>query len=144
MPTQERCKHWEAVCRGGIGIGSVYCYTGIGATGQANLDLKEEMATVVKAWVGPWIIGGDFNCTPAELERIGWLDLIGGVIRAPNSATSNSRTIDYCIVAKSFSHAIKGVHVLEDTNCFPYSAVRLLTHQQLCQAGHGEGAPQRA
>ena len=119
-------KHWEAMCRGGTGLGAVHCHTGIGASGQANLDLMGEVATVLNAWAGPWILGGDFNCTPAELQKTGWLELVDGVVHAPTAATSCSRTIDFFVVAKSCSHAVKGVHVVEDTNCFPHKAVRLL------------------
>ena len=81
---------------------------------------------MLNAWAGPRILSGDFNCTPAELERTGWLELVDGVVHAPTTATSCSRVIDFFVVARRFSHAVKGVDVVEDTSSFPHKAVRLL------------------
>ena len=79
---------------------------------------------VLQAWTGPWILEGEFNCTQTALERTRWLELVRIVIHAPSSATSNSKTIDFFVGSESFTHAIKGVHVLEETSSFPHSAVR--------------------
>lgn len=46
----------------------MYCTTGKGASGQANLDLLEESAVVIQGCRGPWTIGADFHVKPKELR----------------------------------------------------------------------------
>ena len=58
-------KHVGAVCRGGMHIGSCYLVsTPAGITAPVNLNLLHLMAGILKVMVGPWAIGGDWNCTP--------------------------------------------------------------------------------
>ena len=42
-----------------------------------------------------------------------------------------SRVIDYFVVSANLSHAVKGVHTFDDTECNPHSAVRLLLRSRL-------------
>ena len=44
---------------------------------------------------GPWIIGGDFNMTPSELEDSGWLETVKGVVVAPAPIDDDDRAIDF-------------------------------------------------
>ena len=84
-----------AVCRGGIHLAAVYLHTSVGAAAQQNLDLLEEVAATLRALCGPWVLGGDFNATPAELASTGFLRLLGGaVIKAPGVHTNGVREID--------------------------------------------------
>ena len=62
----------------GIHCGSAYLFSEGGIAAKWNLDLLDTMAFTISGLVGPWIIGGEWNCTPAELEAAGWLETVGG------------------------------------------------------------------
>ena len=47
----------------------------LGVTHQQHVDILDAMAAVLKTVQGPWIIGADFQCTPEDLMRTGWLDV---------------------------------------------------------------------
>ena len=56
-----------AMGEGGVHCGTPYLYSMIGKGGilaQCNLDMLDSMAFTILGLVGPWIIGGDWNCTP--------------------------------------------------------------------------------
>ena len=66
-------KHVIACCRGGIHVGSCYltpCSAGV--KHKRNVDTLHHMAGVLISLKGPWAVGGDWNCTPEDLENIGW------------------------------------------------------------------------
>ena len=97
--------------RGGVHGGSPYCFSMVGQGGiTANciLDLLESMAFTLSGLVGPWLLGGDWNCTPAELEATGWVKKMGGVIHAPQAATCNGKVYDSFVVAATFSQHVQG------------------------------------
>ena len=98
-------KHWGAVCRGGIGLGSFFVIAGCGLGHQSNLDLLQEVAAVLKAWSGPWVVGGDFNVTVEKLRRTGWLELAHEVDFAASGKTCHDRTIDVFVFSPTPSRA---------------------------------------
>ena len=53
-----------AMGKGGVRCGSAYLYSGVGVAAKCNLDLLDTIAFTISGLVGPWIIGGDWNCTP--------------------------------------------------------------------------------
>ena len=74
--------------KGGVHFGSPYMFSMIGKGGiraKCNLDLLDSMAFTLTSLVGPWIIAGDWNCTPEDLRATGWLQKLGGVIHAPSA-----------------------------------------------------------
>ena len=77
------------------------------------------MAAVLGTIVGPWIIGGDWNCTPDELQKTGWLRLVKGVICAPKGPTCGDRVLDYFVVSERIHHAVKHVLNVGDKLCTP-------------------------
>ena len=89
-------RRMEAICRGGLHIGSIYLYSGVGVTAKINLDLLHEIMAQMSDVTGPWF-GGDWNCSPQQLAATGWLELIGGVIHAPKRATCGDNILDYCV-----------------------------------------------
>ena len=117
--------HWSAVCRGGVGLGACYLVAGCGVTNSRNQSILQEAANQIRSWQGPWILGGDFNCSPEELTATGWLNLVDGVIHATKEATCLRRTLDYFVVARNFSHAVASVNLVGDSACTPHAAVRL-------------------
>ena len=89
---------------------------------RQNLQL---VAGVLAATSGMCVIGGDFNCTPQELESTGWLKKVGGVIVAPSSPTNGVRAIDFCVVSAALRHMSRGAKVVADIAGFPHRPVRL-------------------
>ena len=67
-----------AMCPGGVHIGSCYLTSAVGVSAQCNLRLLEAMSFVLTRLNGPWIVAGDWNCTPEDLTATGWLQLVGG------------------------------------------------------------------
>ena len=64
-------KHVVACCRGGIHIGSYYLTScSVGAKDKRNLDTFHHMAGVLISLKGPWVVGGDWNCTLEDLEQL--------------------------------------------------------------------------
>ena len=121
-----RLRRIGAVCRGGFHLGSVYLHDTVGVAATCNLDLLQAIAAELSLVSGGWILGGDWNCTPAELSATGWLDLIEGTIHAPLAATCNGKVYDYFVVQRRFSFAVHSVHTIGDAECRPHSPARLL------------------
>ena len=93
-------------------MASIYLHTRVGASAPCNLDLLEAVAAVLRSLQGPWILGGDFNATPAELAATGFLKLAGDVvIKAPGEATAGKREIDFFIFSPGLVHAAAAAHV---------------------------------
>ena len=86
-------------------MASTYLVNGNGLMTKKNLDSLQLMAGVLNAVKGPWAVGGDWNCTPEELQQTGWLKQIGGVIVAPKAPTCGDRVIDFFVVAECLHHA---------------------------------------
>ena len=104
------------MCRGGVHCGSIYCHHGIGIAAPANLDFLQGVAGVLCRLAGPWLIGGDWNCTPEQLSATGWLKLIGAKIFAPAANTCKGKVYDLFVVADCLAHAVVATHTLGDTN----------------------------
>lgn len=77
---------------------------------------------------GPWILGGDWQCTPDELRITGWLKTVKGVIYAPEAPTCGDRVLDYFVVSEELaqSWAIVAACVIVDATFAPHSPVRLI------------------
>lgn len=114
------------IAKGGVHCGTPYLHSGIGVQAKSNLDLLHLMAAALAAVTGPWILGGDWNCTPAELEATGWLSVVGGKTFAPKSDTCGKRVIDYFVVSLNLAHAVRSVHCIGDALFTTHSRVRLL------------------
>ena len=69
-----------AICKGGVHCGAIYLKDCVGVQAQCNLDTLHGVKLALQAVQGPWCVGGDWNCTPEELEATGWLKLVGGVV----------------------------------------------------------------
>ena len=92
---------------------------------QCNLDTLHGVKLALQAVQGPWCVGGDWNCTPEELEATGWLKLVGGVVKAPRTPTCNGRIIDFFVVSSSLDHAARTVRTVSDARLHPHTPVRL-------------------
>ena len=115
--------------KGGIHCGSIYCFSEVNTGGidaQSNVDLLNSAAFTINSLVGPWIVGGDWNCTPAELKATGWLKRVNGVAVAPSAPTCNDSAYDYFVVHQSILHLVHSVHRVADAELWPHSPARLI------------------
>ena len=78
-------KHFGAVCKGGIHFGSYYLHCNWEHNRAFNLDLLQCISAMIATLRGPWILGGDWQCTPEEFRSIGWLKIVKAVIYAPEA-----------------------------------------------------------
>lgn len=67
-----------AVCPGGLHAGSCYLTSAVGIAAPCNLRLLEAIAFALAQLEGPWLLAGDWNCSPQDLTDTGWLQLVGG------------------------------------------------------------------
>ena len=61
---------------------------------DTNKVILEELAVVVQALNGPWIIGADWNLSPTAIAASKWLDIVHGVIFATELPTCHNSTYD--------------------------------------------------
>ena len=110
--------------RGGCHFGSVYCTSMVGQgglTAKCNLDLLETIGFTLSGLKGCWTIGGDWNCTPAELIATGWVKKVGGVVHAPSSETCNGKVYDFFVVCTDLSDFVLG-----DAGLNPHAPARIV------------------
>jgi endonuclease/exonuclease/phosphatase family metal-dependent hydrolase len=101
--------HVEGGFKGGFHLATIYCHTKIGIKAKSNLDLLEEAGACLRTLNGPWVLCGDFNCTPADIRDTGWTDVVKGAVHAPPTPTCNDKTYDFFIVSRDISHAVRRV-----------------------------------
>ena len=98
---------------------SAYLWHSEGMT-LRNRAILEKAGLKARAFQGSWMIAGDFNMTPEELEEEAGdlIRRIGGVVIRPAQPTcksnSGGRTIDYCIVDARMAGAVTAINVDED------------------------------
>ena len=97
------CKKANAILKGGYHLGCIYQTDTVGALAKCNLDQLESVAYTLDGLKGPFVIGGDWNCTPAELKATGWLKRVNGVIVAPSAPTCNDSTYEVLWCTSPFS-----------------------------------------
>ena len=120
----------DGVLRGGILVVSVYLWHSEGLADR-NRKILEVAAEAVVRHGGPWMIVGDFNMTPPDLqaEMDHWLQRINGQIFAPKENTCNSssggRVIDFAILDARISSGVVGVWVDYSCPSNPHRAVRI-------------------
>ena len=93
---------------------------------MCNLDQLESVAYTLDGLRGPFVIGGDWNCTPEELNATRWLKRVSGVIVAPAAPTCNDSTYDFFVVHRSIVHLVHSVHKVADAELSPHSPARLI------------------
>eukprot|EP00971_Amphidinium_carterae_P095895 1897667-Amphidinium_carterae.1 len=94
--------HVGGLLRGGFTLCCVYLTTGL--VEQDALAQLEELVRLMRSLTGPYILMGDFQHTPEQMERWGFPQAIGGQTVAPSLPTCTSatgaRTIDYFVIAR--------------------------------------------
>ncbi len=117
--------------RGGMIALSVWCWPAEGMS-QRNVQLVGKALEAVATSGCPWIIGGDWNATPAELVAAtsGLLDRAGAVVRAPSQPTcypaaGRARTLDYFVVDARIAGAVSEAVLVEEVIGSPHRAVKV-------------------
>ena len=93
--------------RGGVILISVYLWVTEGLATR-NLAIRYAAGDAIARYQGPWVIGGDFNTTPSDLEQASeWLRQVRGRIIAPSVPTSCRRNvIDFFVVDQRIAGAV--------------------------------------
>ena len=113
-----------AVQKGGVHFVTVYLKDGEGIS-QTNQAILTELAAYLGTIRGPWIVGGDWNVTPQQLQSASWDSIVKGSIKQPAGPTCNGKVYDYFVVSKSIEASVVAVTSLENGGFSPHSAVRL-------------------
>ena len=119
----------DGVLRGGVMLISVYLWHTEGLTTR-NLAILNAAGEAVARHGGPWIMVGDFNMTPEELQGAHeWLRKIGGKITAPREPTcrsvSGGRVIDFFVLDCRIATAVHDIWADPDFPSSPHNAVVL-------------------
>ena len=97
------------IIRGGLVVVSVYLHTGEDPNSEANWAILTRVAEVLNLCRKPFVVCGDFQCTPAALVGTKWLEVVKGSIRSADKATCithrSAREIDFFVV----SHGLEAV-----------------------------------
>ena len=123
----------SGIAPGGTLIISVYLHTGAGLT-QENWQILSTIGQWLTSQALPFVIGGDFQVEPAQLEDSGWVRAIGGFVVAPQLATvtPSHRVIDFFVVSRDLAGACQATtHI--SPHIAPHRPVKLVVSAQLVQ-----------
>eukprot|EP00959_Pyramimonas_sp_CCMP1952_P184339 3854828-Pyramimonas_sp.AAC.1 len=96
-----------------------------------NSRKMHNIARIVKSLDVPWLLVGDFNATPAEMAKSGWLDVLRARVVTPEgvevSCTSGKgRMIDYAVVPDSFRPFLSQVMPVQNLPWGPHIGLNIL------------------
>ena len=109
----------------------IYIYIYISKWFCCPPDLLDELGSKLCALNRPFVVGGDFNMSAEELDDMGWVQRIGGVVvapsaRFPTSCTSGKgRTVDFFVVSKGLEYLVADCYVVEGALTTPHRPVRI-------------------
>ena len=109
--------------RGGIHVFSIYGWTGEGMSAR-NKELLGELARMTAMTKGPWVVGGDLNLAPEQMQK--WCTDNHAYACCPDSPTCNLKTLDYFLVHRSLADAVVGTQCISDLGGRPHHGVRLI------------------
>ena len=134
MDTTALCKarvsfgHWAAWLPGGVLVASVYLVAGQ-ATSPESLGLLEVLGSKLAKWNRPFLIGGDFQMEPHQLEATGWPRRLAASVVAPLQAQPTSctsgRMIDYFVISSDLLPLVGNCYVVQEARTSPHRPVRL-------------------
>ena len=96
---------------------AAYLIHTIGVTGE-NLRRLRSIATCAMQLQLPFIIAADWNMTPAQLCASGYVSSLGADVRVVEGldyTCNTGRNLDYIIVSKEFSSAVRSVKPSQNT-----------------------------
>ena len=116
---------FSGLCKGGVALGNVYLEVG-GFISKFSWEALLALVRCLRSWGGPFVIGGDWNCTPEVLKESWWLKLIDGEIVAPTQGTCRpaENVLDYYVVSRWLAPACTA-EVLDRPEISPHRLVKL-------------------
>ena len=91
---------------------SIHLWHSEGLT-ERNWRILHAAGQCIARFGGPWIMGGDFNMMPANLQEAhDWLRQLGGEIKAPQVATctNGNRVIDFVILDQRIAGGVHAIY----------------------------------
>jgi hypothetical protein len=85
--------------------------------GQTNLAILTELAAYIGTIRGPWVVAGDWNITPQQLQAASWDKIVKWF-----SPTCNGKVYDFFVVSKSLEPCLAAVTTLENGAFHPHPA----------------------
>jgi len=98
---------------------------------KANMAKLSNLGAILKTVQAPWIVAGDWNCTPQQLAKTGWLELVDGeVVTAYNTdytcTLGVGRMIDFVVVSHRARHLLPANSIKADFGAVEVQARRIL------------------
>ena len=113
---------------------NAYFHVNEGLCSIANLKVLNQIADLVIAFQGPWILGADFNSTPSQFrEQLGeWLGKVRGRVHAPDEervhTCKSGRLLDFFVASTLLDPIIHDCIALEEFECKAHRPVALRMH----------------
>jgi hypothetical protein len=98
---------------------------------ERNLALLQVLAAALRTLRGPWIVGGDWNLTPQQLEATNILDVLCAQVAAPTLPTCHQPVYDYFVVPRRIAHAVVAVQRIDDAGLSPHWPSRLVLRSDM-------------
>ena len=110
-----------------VAIGAVYltCNEGFG---ESNREKLFEIRTFLMKCRAPFLLAGDWNMYPSELEACGFLDDIDGVLVVPDkteATCSSGGLLDYFVVSSALAPALTSCRQVLSTPWKPHIGVEI-------------------
>ena len=83
--------------KGGVLVACVYLYDG-GGWSERNMIIMQAVAKVIVSLDQPFVLMDDFNMSHNEFSQGSFLELIKGVVQAPDEPTFQTATTNSVIV----------------------------------------------
>jgi exonuclease III len=110
---------------------SLYLESGSPLQGDSARLVKQAVG-FLQTWAKPFIIGGDFNCTPCTLQKSRLTEGLDAQVVAPpekygtcKGQKGRSRVIDYFLVSGSLVKAVNEIRVIPMAGISPHSPVAI-------------------
>ena len=132
-----KCVCWRSITvvlpQGEPSFSQSYMHTGAGLT-QENWQILSVIGQWLTSQALPFIIGGDFQVEPGQLEDSGWVRAVGGFVVAPRLATvtPSHRVIDFFVVSRDLAGACEATtHISQ--HMAPHRPVKTVVSTRMIQ-----------
>jgi hypothetical protein len=126
-------------------LGAVYLQVG-GATGvleEANLERLFQLRPYLDRCALPFVLAGDWNCTPTDLKTLSWLDDLQADVVLPwdlgfTCTSGEGRVLDYWVASRSLIPPVQAAARDPEASWRPHVGIeiRLSKRVRACHACH--------
>jgi len=117
--------HMEGLIKGGVTVVSIYLHDGMGLLAE-NLEILQRLGQFLVQRSEPYIVAGDWNVQPEEMQAARWAEMVGGQLVTPDRTTCTSgkgSTLDWLVVSQELANFVDSVKVLVSAPTSPHSPV---------------------